>query len=318
MAISYHIFCEPKKGYIAHTSLSKAFLDYPLLHQWIGTVCQEMLPSAIRAVDAIQLWPGSQEPHHTAFSLANGEGCTFFEMIGQDSERTQRFSDAMLFLQVGPPFDLEYLFKALDWEAAGCPQMLVDVGGSNGSVAIKLLERYPFIQKCVVEDLPFVMESSEKPQHLGDRLEFRAHDFFQEQPIKDADAFFLRSILHNWSDKYAVQILKNLIPAMDPATKIYINEVCLPEPGRTPSYRDAVMRYDQLSQHMTKNSCRFCRGYDLAMKHTFNSKERDADEWESLLQTADSRFHLKSIKSAPGSFLSLIEVSWDEIVPPRF
>lgn len=244
--MSYHIFYEPEKGYIAHTSLSKAFLDYPPLYQWIGTVCQEMLPSSIRAIDAIQKWPGSQEPDHTAFSLANGGGCRFFETIGQDPERTQRFSDAMLFLQAGPPFDLEHLFKSLDWETTGCPQVLVDVGGSNGSIAIKLLERYPSIQRCIVEDLPFVIEGSEKPQHLGDRLQFKAHDFFQEQPVKNADAFFLRSILHDWSDKYAIQILKNLAPAMNPGTKIYINEVCLPEPRPSPSYRDAVMRYDQV------------------------------------------------------------------------
>ena len=242
MAITYHIFCEPRKGYIAHTSLSKSFLDYPLLHQWIGTVYGEMLPSVVRAVDAIQKWPGSQEPNQTAFSLANGGEKTFFETIEGDPERTKRFSDAMLFLQSGPPFDIEYLFEALGWESEGCPQVLVDVGGSNGSIAVKLLDKYSSIRKCIVEDLPSVINTSEGPDHLRGRLEFRAHDFFQEQPVKDADAFFLRMILHDWSDKYATQILKSLVPAMNSAKKVYINEVCLPEPGEAPSYPEAVIR----------------------------------------------------------------------------
>ena len=54
------------------------------------------------------------------------------------------------------------------------------------------------------------------------------------------------------------------------------------------------------------------RGYDLAMKHTFNSKERDADDWLQLLQVADTRFKLKEIRASPGSFLSVIDVIWED------
>ena len=55
-----------------------------------------------------------------------------------------------------------------------------------------------------------------------------------------------------------------------------------------------------------------CRGYDLAMKHTFNSKERDADEWAELLRAASARFKIQGIRQSPGSFLSLIEVVFED------
>ena len=39
---------------------------------------------------------------------------------------------------------------------------------------------------------------------------FVVHNFFEPQPIKDADVFLLHMIIHDWSDKYCIQILKNL------------------------------------------------------------------------------------------------------------
>lgn len=56
-------------------------------------------------------------------------------------------------------------------------------------------------------------------------------------------------------------------------------------------------------------------GYDLAMKHEFNSKERDADDWAELLRASDVRFKLKRIKCSPGSILSVIEATWEDEPP---
>lgn len=52
------------------------------------------------------------------------------------------------------------------------------------------------------------------------------------------------------------------------------------------------------------------RGYDLAMKQNFNSRERDADDWAELFGKADTRFKLKRITCSPGSILSVIEIIW--------
>jgi hypothetical protein len=52
------------------------------------------------------------------------------------------------------------------------------------------------------------------------------------------------------------------------------------------------------------------RGYDLAMLQQFNSRERDAAEWEALFKEADERFKLDRIVSLPWSILSVIEFRW--------
>jgi len=53
-------------------------------------------------------------------------------------------------------------------------------------------------------------------------------DFFTEQPSV-ADVYYFRWIFHNWSDKYCIQILRNLIPSLRPGARIVIHERVLPD-----------------------------------------------------------------------------------------
>ena len=55
-----------------------------------------------------------------------------------------------------------------------------------------------------------------------------AHDFFAPQPQNGASIFFVKSVMHDWSDKYAMKILKHLRDAATPSTKLLIIEVILP------------------------------------------------------------------------------------------
>lgn len=49
------------------------------------------------------------------------------------------------------------------------------------------------------------------------------------------------------------------------------------------------------------------RQKDLAMLHTFNAKEREVEDWRSVLQQADPGLELKAIKRRDGSQHSVIE-----------
>ena len=243
MATANYIFREPRKGVIAHTAISKLLAQDPLVHQWIGIVCDEMWPSGPRTIDAMMKWPGSQEPQHTGVGLISPTGESLFDMLGRDPERAQRFADGMKFLQSAPAFDLSHLFNDLEWEIAECPSSMVDMGGSQGLISIRFLRRFPDLI-CVVQDLPETIKSASVPHDLAGRLEFKAHNFFTQQPVKNADVYLLRSILHDWSDKYAIQILRNLIPALKNGARVIINEVCLPEPNVLPLYQEQLLRYD--------------------------------------------------------------------------
>lgn len=54
------------------------------------------------------------------------------------------------------------------------------------------------------------------------------HDFFAEQPIKNADVFFMKFILHDWPDEYALNILRKLREAATPETRLFVLDKVIP------------------------------------------------------------------------------------------
>jgi hypothetical protein len=240
VAIANHIFHEPQKGIVSHSAISK-LLTNPAINEWNGMVCEDMWPIADRTLDAMEKWPGSQEPNQTAAALSNADGLGIFESLATDPIKRDRFINGMKFMQSAPVLDPAHLLNDLQWDDGDWPALMVDIGGSHGSICIELLRKYPNL-KCIVEDLPEVVQTAITPPDADGRLEFLPHDFFTEQPVKDADVYFLRWILHDWSDKYAIKILRSLIPALKDGARIIVNEVCLPDPNVLPFYHAQLIR----------------------------------------------------------------------------
>lgn len=96
----------------------------------------------------------------------------------------------------------------------------------------------------VVQDLQSVVGPAKSaiPTDLASRVQFMAHDFLTEQPVQGADVYFFRWILHNWSDKYSIKILQNLIPALKKGAMIVINDNVLPEPGVMSNWQETRLR----------------------------------------------------------------------------
>jgi hypothetical protein len=157
-----------------------------------------------------------------------------FEFFEEHPERMRTFKDAMSFLQTFPGLENSYVLNGFDWASPG-KATIVDVGGSHGLVSIDLAKAFPDLH-FVVQDLPKVIEDAKTkvPAELADRVTFMAHDFFKEQPVKDADIYYFRWILHDWSDKYCIKILKALIPALKPGARIVLSERCLELPCTLP------------------------------------------------------------------------------------
>ncbi|KAI9667914.1 MAG: hypothetical protein M1821_000734 [Bathelium mastoideum] len=292
-AIAYRIFSEPRKGFVTHTANSRIFLTNPGFDQWVSFICEELIPSSVKAVPAMAKWPEQNDEAHTGFALANGtQPRSFFDIIGSDSARASRFSTGMTMIRSQRAFDSKYLLDNLNWSGNECPQTVVDIGGSHGTLGIELLARFPAIQKYISQDLPTVIESAPAIKAFEDRFQFQVYDFFTEQPVRGADVYFFRQILHDWTDAKSIEILSNQVSAMQPGkSTIILNEICLPDPGILTIYQEQSLR-----------------GFDLAMKHFFNSKERDAEEWAQLLASVDPRLKIYKIISPPGSLMSIIEV----------
>jgi hypothetical protein len=108
--------------------------------------------------------------------------------------------------------------------------LLVDVGGGKGHDLIKFHEKHPDLAgKLIVQDLPAVIDDISDP--LPARIEAQKYDFFTPQTIRGAKAYYLRTVLHDWPDKQALEILKNIRGVMAEDSVLLINGGCLEEQG---------------------------------------------------------------------------------------
>ena len=168
------------------------------------------------------------------FSLANNTDKPMFEFFEEHPDRMNGFKDAMSFLQNAPGLENSHVINGFDWASLG-HGLVVDVGGSHGLVSQDLAKAFSSL-RFMVQDLPQVIDDAKTkvPPEIADRVTFMAHDMFTEQPIKDADVYYLRWILHDWSDKYCVKIMRALIPALKSGARIVISERCLEPPCTLP------------------------------------------------------------------------------------
>ena len=125
------------------------------------------------------------------------------------------------------------------------------LGGGSGVISAYLGTHFSSL-RFVVQDLRSVIASHPQlPDHLAEdnRVSYLEHDFFTPQPVRNADIYFFRSIFRNWSDKYCVGILRNLIPALRPGARIVVHDRVLAEPGMFGSqFAEERMRYDSATR----------------------------------------------------------------------
>ncbi|KAM7202700.1 S-adenosyl-L-methionine-dependent methyltransferase [Rhypophila sp. PSN 637] len=292
IAISRHVFREPRKGVVTHTAASLHLAMNPMLEAWIVNIAEQFWTSVSRTVDATEKWPGSEEPNQSGYSLAHGTYENPFDLIKRDDAVHKRFVDAMSFSHMHSSFSVEHLLNGYDFSSA---KTVVDVGGSQGAVAIALAKRFPTIEQIIVQDLPDTVSGLEAslPTDLKPKIKGMPHDFLTPQPYKGADIYLFRWILHDWSDKYCVQILRSLIPALKKGAKVLVNDVCIPEPGQLSVKADRVLRF-----------------MDISMKAFNNARERDAEDWVRLFARADVRFRFVGITVPQGARMAIIQAEW--------
>ena len=91
----------------------------------------------------------------------------------------------------------------------------------------------------VVQDISQHQLSQDQGVAIEDlqvRLTFQQHNFFDPEPVHDANAFLLRQCLHNYNDSDCIKILRAVVPALEkcnPRTPLLINEIIMPESGTT-------------------------------------------------------------------------------------
>ncbi|CAL4931430.1 unnamed protein product [Urochloa decumbens] len=136
---------------------------------------------------------------------------------------------------------------------------LVDVAGGLGGAASIVAAAFPDM-KCTVLDLPQVVAKAPS----GTNVNYVAGDMFESIP--QANAVFLKWILHDWNHDECVKILKNCkqaIPPRDAGGKIIIIDMVVgSEPSEIKHVETQVL-------------------YDLLIMN-INGVERDEQEWKKI------------------------------------
>ena len=107
---------------------------------------------------------------------------------------------------------------------------LVDVGGSYGALLAAVLQVHPRATGMVF-DLPALQAASTaylESQGVADRARFVGGSFFEQAP-SGADAYLLKSIIHDWDDEEAVQILRNCASAAGRQGRVLVMDRLAPE-----------------------------------------------------------------------------------------
>ena len=147
---------------------------------------------------------------------------------------------------------------------------IVDVGGGDGALLTSILANTPALQGILFDTGPGLAESSERLRAAGveDRCEVVTGDFFDTVP-EGADAYIMKSVIHDWDDERCITILSNCRQAMKADGKVLVVEPVVPETVKPSFALLGVMMSD------------------LNMLVNTGGKERTEEEFASLLRAAD-------------------------------
>jgi O-methyltransferase domain len=236
----------------------------------------DLFPPVATLAESFEKYPQSEVPTETAMNVAFNTKEPFFSWLQQDKARRERFNVGMAGFSDGGDRPQSVDVKAYPWQQLPKGATVVDVGGGSkfifrytrcsymvyypglcrtftdislpgGHVSKALAESFPSFT-VIVQDASEVVEQSNvalaAAQAEGRLLNvsFQEHNFFSPQPVKDADVYFLRQIMHDWPKKEATMILRALLPALKPGTRVLVSEYVIPPPGRLTGLDDKIIR----------------------------------------------------------------------------
>ncbi len=158
------------------------------------------------------------------------------------------------------------LARVTDWR---CTRRVVDVGGGHGELLAALLRAKPALEGVLV-DLPHATRGAAarfEAEGLSKRCAIVTGSFFDALP-EGADAYVLKSILHNWDDAKALAILRQCRAAMGPKARLVLVERVMPGRPRGGRRESAILRSD------------------LNMLVSLGGRERTRREFAALLAAA--------------------------------
>jgi hypothetical protein len=200
----------------------------------LGEVLRGDVPGSMRSFIIAETAPGHWLPWgHMEHSVRTGKPATFttlgkdaWDYYAENPEEARQFAQSMSGLSA---MAIEAILDVYSFEGA---KLLVDVGGSHGSLLAAVLKTVPKA-KGILFDLPHVIEGA--PPHLeragvAKRVTRVAGSFFDSVPA-GGDTYLLKLILHDWNDDECVKILGCCKNAMAPGAKVVVLDMLITDKG---------------------------------------------------------------------------------------
>ncbi|KAL4872413.1 hypothetical protein BDV12DRAFT_193506 [Aspergillus spectabilis] len=146
--------------------------------------------------------------------------------------------------------------------------LIVDIGGNRGHELAALKAHFPPLQgRLVLEDLPSVIDNI--TESLDENIRILKYSMFDPQPIQGAKAYYMRTVLLDWPDKQALEILRNIREAMASDSVLLVYDLVYPDRNVPGAPASAIL--------------------DLMMMECFSASVRTEKEWVDLLVRAGFR-----------------------------
>jgi hypothetical protein len=203
---------------------------------------------------------------------------SFFEHYAENGY-TPVFDDAMSSVSAlaNPAIVAAYDFSRV--------HSLVDIGGGEGALLATILQANPKVQGTLYERADVIgrarAASFLATAGLAERVTFVAGSIFESAP-RGKDAYLMKWILHDWNDREALLILRNIRRAASSGAKLLVAEMIV-DPGN-----------------------RAAKLVDLAMLALTGGRERTEAEYRGLFAKAD--FELRHVypSASPYSVLEAV------------
>ncbi|PWY93216.1 S-adenosyl-L-methionine-dependent methyltransferase [Aspergillus sclerotioniger CBS 115572] len=315
---SIHIFQEIRDGVFANNTISASLVDNDPLRAYIVMFASEALPQSLLDPDLGPLYSVNETAWQRAIGTTKARWTWLEEEVeqppppptgssgysgpfGPDLAHPTTFpprrrSELEIFglamLGGGRVFGRAHLFD-YPWGALGPDSAtVVDVGGGVGGFCLQLSHLYSHLRFVIQDRSPVLSQAEHEvwPQENPDALargsvQFIVHDFFDPNPVIGADVYWLRYILHDWSDDYCVRILTNIKSAMRSHSRLLICEQVMYTTAETEREGTAPSPLPANYGYWT----RYSHQRDITMMSIINGIERTPAEFAGLIERAGLR-----------------------------
>lgn len=222
--MDYHCYqgaaVEPQQGFYAPTGLTHGLLD-PMVIKAI-TSWHDIVGPAYGALHRLVKSGPDERGQKTAFQVGQHTTESYYDWLESRPEQHSAFYGYMAANHAVTAkwvdvvrFDEEIAHNAHENEV-----VFVDIGGGGGEQCLQVQKVHKLGGRIILQDRAAVIEKAVKPREAG--VETMMYDFFTEQPIKEARAYFIQFVLLNWGDDDVVRILASQAPAMGPESVLMI------------------------------------------------------------------------------------------------